>query len=162
MADFLTLFMKPGQDNSWDILIVFPYAFPEANNGLAKSLYIKNVCFLFYVFNFFKVFFDFANLTFCATTIPQYDIMCRLDFLIQTSSGVLFNVLACGFQVLHLTLVYQVFCLEDQNLSNILKHFQRLKMFIKFLWFLEVILQSAKYLLWVEQMFGSICKHLTM
>ena len=106
-----------------------------------QKVYILRMFFLF--FNFF----EFATITFYATVTPQNDLMRRLDFLIQTSSGVLFNVLACGFQILHHTLAYQTFCLEDQNPHNLLKHFPRLKMFVKFLLFLEATHQSAKYLL---------------
>ena len=86
--------------------------------------------------------------------------MSRLDFLIQTFSGPLFTMLACGFPILHHSVVGQVICLEDQNPPRLAKHFPKAP--AKFLSFLEGTRRSGKYLLWVEQMFGSICKLLMM
>lgn len=88
--------------------------------------------------------------------------MSRLDFLIPTFSGPLFTVLACGFPILHHSVVDQVICLEDQNLPRLAKHFPSMKAPAKFLSFLEGTHQSGRYLLWVEQMSGSICKLLMM
>lgn len=88
--------------------------------------------------------------------------MSRLDFLIPTFSRPLFTVLACGFPILHHSVVDQVICLEDQNLPRLAKHFPSMKAPAKFLSFLEGTHQSGKYLLWVEQMSGSICKLLMM
>lgn len=73
--------------------------------------------------------------------------MSRLDFLIPTFSGPLFTVLACGFPILHHSVVDQVICLEDQNLPRIAKHFPSMKAPAKFLSFLEGTHQSGKYLL---------------
>lgn len=73
--------------------------------------------------------------------------MFRLDFLIPTFSGPLFTVLACGFPILHHSVVDQVICLEDQNLPRLATHFPSMKAPAKFLSFLEGTHQSGKYLL---------------
>ncbi|GFY82472.1 D-alanine-D-alanine ligase family [Actinidia rufa] len=72
----------------------------------------------------------------------------RLDFLIQTSSEQLFNMLVRGFPVWLHTITCLVPCLEleGQNLRSSLKCSPNAKMFVKFLSFLVETLLKDKYL----------------